>query len=168
MQGGSCFWYLCAMPNAQQTGIFKLIVNNSFCRQIFGFFMFHQDLVTYCSIHRPIHILSKIRKQRKCLNEARRFLLFVFRILQCFIPSLFHREKFERVHVGYILALTNGRKYLTGMKLHHQHKRAPLNILFKASVVFGLCSYISILEFSATMHLELGTVNIIVFCWGLK
>ena len=86
----------------------------------------------------------------------------------CFIPGLFHGEKFEKAHAGYIPALTNGRKYmyLTGMKLNHLRKRAPLNILFKGNVVFGLCSYKNISEFSATTHLhvELGTVNIIVFC----
>lgn len=55
-------------------------------------------------------------------------------------------------------------KYLKGMKLRHQHKRASLNILLKDSVVVGLCPYFNISEFFATMRLELGSVNVIVFC----
>lgn len=52
------------------------------------------------------------------MNEARRFLLFIFfRILQCFIPGLSHKEKFEKVHVGNIPELTNGREVFEGYEI---------------------------------------------------
>ena len=39
---------------------------------------------------------------------------YLFRILQCFNPGLFHKEKFEEVFVGYIPELTNSREVFNG------------------------------------------------------
>ena len=42
---------------------------------------------------------------------------YLFQILQCFNPCLFHKEKFEKVHVGYIPELTNSREVFNGYEI---------------------------------------------------